>query len=205
MTKQGPRAILAVVLVGFCACSTASGDERAPKSGGNAAEIRIGAGLSDARQFDATQQFSRFLDASVATVRQGPELFKDLQACLPDEMPDRVLWLADSRVISLAVHGDSALARAEFTTVAEQVGSTSSYHGWTATQRVRTDTGTWKLVRVRDGGTTPRWMVCGASVEGDDFARLGREITWQPAGASERSAHALIDSIRSARRRPDRR
>lgn len=197
MNSAVSKAVLTIVLTGLFACSAASGEEPAAHGRGNVVVLQ---GAEE--QTEAARQFSRFLEASVSTVPQGPDLFKEVQACLPEETPDRVLWLADSRVISVDVRADTALARAEFTTVAEQVGSTSTYYEWTVTQRVSTDAGTWRLVRVRDGAAPPTWKVCGESVEGDDFTRLGREIGWRPAGASDGTARALIDSIRTVRGRP---
>lgn len=141
--------------------------------------------------------FERFLQLSVAT--NVPRLgdYDSVYTCRDNELDEDVRWIADGRVVSLHVRGDTADLAAVLTTVAHQIMDDVG-EGYTATIRVREDTGHWWMVR-SDG---PGWKVCGEAKEHFGIMMLGRTIKWRPAGASEEKAHALIDSVRRSRGLP---
>lgn len=138
-------------------------------------------------------QLAHFLSLAIAT--RVPRVGRlDSVYTREEEEYNRVRWLADFKVIGVALRGDSALATAVITTVADQV---DRGRGWVATPRIETDTAHWQMARSRDGER--RWLVCGDAVEGFGVLMVGREVRWRPATASARTARAAVDSIRRAR------
>jgi len=106
-----------------------------------------------------------------------------LYTCVPDELPERHLALATFRVLGAASSGDSALASAEVTSVAEESLDTVAAISYVTTVRTRVDTLQWEMTRSVKNG---QWGVCGFSRNGADFRIYGtdRQTRWIPPGNS---------------------
>ena len=117
---------------------------------------------------------------------------ESLFACRPAGPTDKMLAPATYRVISSALHGDTALVRAQVLSVASvELASDGPYD---VRQGLRADTLSWALVK-RPGGR--QWGLCGYSREGFDFvrlAKLGKTGRWL-GGASLASVTRLADSV----------
>jgi hypothetical protein len=147
----------------------------------------------------AEAQLGRYLNLAVATRAQRVGMFDSVTACRDDELLREARWLADYRVLSARVNGDSAQGVAVLTTVARQVERDTAY---VATLRIAEDTSHWTLIRTAGPDGRRAWMVCGDAREGFNVAMVGRSILWQPDGASADRARTTIDSIRRARGKP---
>jgi hypothetical protein len=138
-----------------------------------------------------------FLSWSVPSRRPNSVNVNPIYACDEFEALENSVWIADGRIDSIQVKGDTATARTRLTTVARQVASDT---GHVATLAVEERTASFALVR--EGG---RWKVCANAVDGTDVFSLGgpaSKTRWLPAGASGERAIAVIDSIRLARGLP---
>lgn len=111
--------------------------------------------------------------------------------------------LAAHRLLRSEIRGDTVIARAEVTTVAEQdhdrrrggagLPVVERPGGFVVRQRVRVDTLEWDVVP-GDAG----WHVCNGirfGVPGTDSL-----VRWTPEGASLMTARLLVDSVRTAAR-----
>lgn len=158
----------------------------------------------------ADSQFARFLSLSIATRFPYAGIFdligtvKDHSPaveggdvsglCLDPEDYDERRWLADFRVLSVAVDGDSGEASAAITTVArQQIGEY-----WISTFAIEEDTAHWKMIRAPETGG--QWKVCGGAAEGFELYASERPAQW--LNGSDTTARAAIDSIRRARGLP---
>lgn len=111
--------------------------------------------------------------------------------CLDPEDYDERRWLADFRVLSVSVRGDSGKASAAITTVARQRNGGNS---WISTLVIEEDTAHWRMVRARE--TEGQWKVCGGADKGFEFYQ---EQPAQWLTGSDSAARTAIDSIRRAR------
>jgi hypothetical protein len=138
---------------------------------------------------DAQAALAAWLDASrepnLSTL-PGPA-----EAC-DDAMPSFPSPLLAHHVPGTAeLRGDTVVARAMVTTVAEQDVDRRSEGRFVARQRVRTDLLEWDVVPTDAG-----WAVCN----GLRFGYRGADslTRWMPEGASLATARALADSIARA-------
>jgi hypothetical protein len=153
-----------------------------------------------ASQAEAESQLARFLSLSIIT--RAPKLgqYDSVYTCRDFETYSDSRWVADYRILAVRQQNDSlAEASAVLTTVARLVDRNGN-GDYRATVRVAADTGHWRMLRSPETGR--RWMVCGDAREGFTPIKLGRDITWNPAGASAEKARALADSVRKARGLP---
>ena len=99
--------------------------------------------------------------------------------------------LARYEVMETRLRGDTVVARASVTTVAEQDVDRRSFERFVARQRVRTDVLEWDVIPTGDG-----WQVCN----GIRFGYRGADslTSWLPEGTSIVTARALADSVRAA-------
>jgi hypothetical protein len=176
--------IIAVAVITACGAKSTQ-DERDTAT-------KVGVHGVENQQLDAESQFKRYLRLGVATHR--PADLSDLLTCDDQFLYEDIRWVADSRVLSVAVRGDSAFASAVFTVVARQVESGKE---WVATLGIRTDTG--RFVLVKNAETQGRWRVCGESAEKFGITMVGVDIRWLPTGASAAKARQIVDSIRTSR------
>ncbi len=100
--------------------------------------------------------------------------------------------LADYEVLESALRGDTVIARASVTTVAEQDVDRRAQDRFIARQRVRRDLLEWDVIPTDAG-----WMVCN----GIRFGYRGADslTRWTPEGASINTARQLADSVRKSR------
>ncbi|MES2522975.1 MAG: hypothetical protein V4617_09780 [Gemmatimonadota bacterium] len=100
--------------------------------------------------------------------------------------------LADYDVMESALRGDTVVARATVTTVAEQDIDRRTQDRFIARQRVRSDLLEWDVIPTDAG-----WMVCN----GIRFGYRGADslTRWTPEGASINTARLLADSVRKSR------
>lgn len=129
-----------------------------------------------------------WLDASVERTDTVPAY--DVAGC--DEasaFPSPLL--ARYEVMETRLRGDTVVARASVTTVAEQDVDRRSFERFVARQRVRTDVLEWDVIPTGDG-----WQVCN----GIRFGYRGADslTRWLPEGASIVTARALADSVRAS-------
>jgi hypothetical protein len=98
--------------------------------------------------------------------------------------------LATYEVMEARLRGDTVVARASVTTVAEQDVDRRSFERFVARQRVRTDLLEWDVIPTGDG-----WQVCN----GIRFGYRGADslTSWLPQGTSIITARALADSLRA--------
>jgi len=129
-----------------------------------------------------------WLDAAVERSDSVPTY--DVSGCDdPSAFPSRLLAhyvLKESRL-----RGDTVVARASVTTVAEQDVDRRSFERFVARQRVRTDLLEWDVIPTGDG-----WQVCN----GIRFGYRGADslTSWLPEGTSIATARALADSVRAS-------
>ena len=147
----------------------------------------------------ARSQLDRYLDLAIATRAQRVGMFDSVSTCRDEDPLREARWVADYRILSVSVRGDSAQGVAVLTTVARQVERDTSY---AATLRIAEDTSHWTMIRTAGPDGKLAWMVCGEAREHYNVAMVGRSILWQPADASAERARATIDSIRRARGKP---
>ena len=100
--------------------------------------------------------------------------------------------LATWELLPFETRGDTVVARASVTTVAEQ-DIDGRRGGFVARQRIRTDILEWDVYRTPEGN----WVVCN----GLRFGYVGADslTRWVPEGASLESARQLADSISGRR------
>jgi hypothetical protein len=111
-----------------------------------------------------------------------------------------LLALASFRVLGSEMRGDTALVAAEVTSAATLDQHDRIADRYIITQRVRTDTLHWALLR-RAGDE--RWHICGYSREFVDFFApemlYDSTVEWRPRQSSWRSIAAAVDSLRARR------
>ena len=134
-----------------------------------------------------------FLDLSLAGRRPGSVERSSVYTCREDEDLDSGVWMADARIDSMQVRGDTAMAHVTMTSVARQTSDGRTHQVTLKIEELRP-----RFVLIRDGG---RWKVCG-SANSISVTSGGQNMVWSPEGASEQKAVALIDSIRTARGLP---
>jgi hypothetical protein len=121
-----------------------------------------------------------------------------LAACDDDYAPAKKLALAAYEV--LAGPGDTAtVIPAQVMSVAQFEPSEHDAEKTIATVRIRVDTLHWSVVR---DTSRVRWIVCGFSKEGFDFADSAstHDVEWRPIGTSGAAITRLIDSIGHAQK-----
>jgi hypothetical protein len=141
-----------------------------------------------ARTSAAIDALVAWLDASVERSDSVPAY--DVAGC--DEasaFPSPLL--ARYEVMEARLRGDTVVARASVTTVAEQDVDRRSFERFVARQRVRTDVLEWDVIPTGDG-----WQVCN----GIRFGYRGADslTSWLPEGTSIATARALADSVRAS-------
>ena len=115
---------------------------------------------------------------------------------LADATDEPTEMLADFRLLRSRADGDTIVALVDAVTVAREESDARVPDRFHATQRVAEDTVEFRLTR----SATPRgWVVC----DGPSYGFWGADATttWDPPGASRRTARALADSVFQARRR----
>lgn len=103
------------------------------------------------------------------------------------------LMLATWSLEPFQMRGDTVIARALVTTVAEQDVDRRS-GGFTARQRIRSDLLEWDVYQTDEG----RWVVCNGMRFG--YAGADSLTVWRPDSTSYLTARALADSLISADR-----
>ena len=128
----------------------------------------------------------------------GPRATADslLGCAMADGMYQPIAMLADFRLLESRAAGDTVVALVDVVTVAEEDADSSAADRFRATQRVEEDTVEFRMTREATGRR--RWVVC----EGEQYGFWGADAntTWDPPGASRRTARALADSVYRARR-----
>lgn len=115
---------------------------------------------------------------------------------MADSLYQPIAMLADFRLLSSRQAGDTVVSLVDVVTVAEEEGEPGAADRFRATQRVAEDTVEFRMTRAP--ATPARWVVC----EGEQYGFWGADdnTTWDPPGASRRTARALADSIYAAHR-----
>ena len=123
----------------------------------------------------------------------GPRATADslLGCAMADTLYQPIAMLADFRLLSSRAAGDTVVALVDVVTVAEEDGDPAAADRFRATQRVDEDTVEFRMTRETAGRR--RWLVC----EGEQYGFWGADAstTWDPPGASRRTARALADSV----------
>jgi hypothetical protein len=103
--------------------------------------------------------------------------------------------LADFRLLGAHAEGDTVVVLVDAVTVAAEDADPSAADRFRATQRIAEDSVELRMLR---GAAAGRWVVC----EAPPYGLWGTDATttWDPPGASRRSARALADSVYRARR-----
>ena len=140
-------------------------------------------------------QFEKFLSLAIPTRAPRLGIFDSVYTCREEENYADMRWVADSRILSVSVTGDSGRAAAVLTVVARQKDDGP---GWKATFGIREDTAHWALKR--DTEADGRWKVCGDSFEQFGVFRIGRDVQWLRGDRTK--ALAAVDSIRRVRGLP---
>ena len=143
----------------------------------------------DRSREEAVSALTMYLEESRERAAKASVPFDSLVTCqIGDGMYQPIELLATYQVLDAVGTGDTLEVRAVVTTVAEEDGSPRQYERFVATQRVKTDTATWRVAKHLGG-----WRVC----EGPQFGAYGSDAltTWSPSGASYQSARQLADSI----------
>ena len=147
-------------------------------------------GPRDHSREEAAKALTTYLEASREGAPKPAVPFDSLVTCqIGDGMYQPIELLATYQVLDAVGTGDTLEVKAIVTTVAEEDGSPAQYERFVATQRVKTDTGTWRVAKHLGGG----WRVC----DGPQFGAYGSDAltTWSPAGSSYQTARQLADSI----------
>jgi hypothetical protein len=142
---------------------------------------------------DPTSALVAYLEASREGALKSATPFDSLVTCqIGDGMYQPIQLLATYHLLVTEGAGDTVSIGARVTTVAEENGSPTHPDRFVAMQRIKTETQQWRVARTPAGG----WRVCS----GPQFGTYGsdRTTTWQPAGASYKSARRLADSVYQA-------
>jgi hypothetical protein len=123
----------------------------------------------------------------------GPRATADslLGCAMADTLYQPIAMLADFRLLSSRAAGDTVVALVDVVTVAEEDADRAAADRFRATQHVAEDTVEFRMTREPSGRR--RWLVC----EGEQYGFWGADAntTWDPPGASRRTARALADSV----------
>jgi len=168
------------------ACAEANREEQPASLEEDVAPVR-----QEARSLEAESQLRAFLEISTITT---PHATRDsLWACDPDYLAEFYLAVAEYRVLTSTVYGDSVVVAAEVVSVAEETLHPHVTYGYLTKVRIRTDTLHWVMKPRRDG----TWGVCEYSVEGYGLGHYGKDddTEWDPAGWSWGRVRLMADSI----------
>jgi hypothetical protein len=169
-----------------------SGRQQKTEQPSDSASIHsAGSRMSDQTAEDSANAVMRgFLEAALYS-HEGA-VPDSLAACNEDYAPPNKLALASFNLLGSRAVGDSVQAAAMVVSVARFLPG--AHNTDRAELGVRVDTLHWRLIR---HARTRRWVVCGYSLEGYDFATFVEDPTvrWSPSGASARAAKRLADSI----------
>jgi hypothetical protein len=136
-----------------------------------------------------------YLKAAVITT--SDTIPPELSSCESDWVPEQSLALATYRVLEPVIHGDTAVAAAEVTSVATIDQSPYEADRYIARIQVRTDTLHWLMTHARPGAP---WGVCGWSREWYSFARgTDPTVVWLSPDGSWQAVRALADSVQQGR------
>jgi hypothetical protein len=143
---------------------------------------------------EAEKRLEEYLEGAVFT--QASSAPEELVTCeTADTYP--LLALANHRVLGSAMHGDTALVRAEVTSVATLEQDPERADGFVVRGGVRTDTLHWGLLRESPQG---QWRICGYSREFVDFMvprnLEDATVKWIPRDASWQTLTSAVDSLR---------
>jgi hypothetical protein len=165
--------------------------------GGQTRELGRASASSQADTTGVGSQFTRFLTAALETTPARPDLFKDLQACLPDAPATASLWVGDFRIEPFEKHGDTLVARAQVTSVAEQKEDSATTPRFVVYARVKSEMLHWPMVL---DSVSRTWKVCGFSEEGYDLGGYGLSTNTRfvPDNETRQSLLARVDSLRKA-------
>ena len=142
---------------------------------------------------DPTSALVAFLEASREETPKSASPVDSLVTCqMGDGMYQPIQLLATYHLLATEGAGDTVAIGGRVTTVAEEDGSPSHPNRFVAIQRIKTETQRWRIARTPGSG----WRVCS----GPQFGTYGsdRTTTWQPVGASYKSARQLADSVYQA-------
>jgi hypothetical protein len=134
-----------------------------------------------------------FLDWSLAGRRPNSVNRSSVYSCRDEEDIGSGLWMADARIDSVLLRGDTAVAHVVLTAVARQNFDGRMHHVTLKIEELPA-----RFVLIREDG---RWKVCGTESSVSVLSG-GQTMVWSPEGASRSRAIALIDSIRTARGLP---
>lgn len=191
----GLAAVVTLLSSGLTGCRVA-GDSATVAAGMAAAEdLQRGAAhapvsAADSSSVrDAEAAFTAWLDRSLERADAMPSLPDGVCDDGGGSFPSPLL--ASYAVMPSQMRGDTIVARASVTTVAEQDIDRRVQNRFTARQRVRTDVLEWDVIPSDTG-----WLVCN----GIRFGYRGADslTTWSPQGADLGTARVLADSVRRA-------
>ena len=175
--------VLLINMLAACGSRSASIAEHADSTQGRALR-------AESPNNDPTTALVAFLEASREGAPASALPFDSLVTCqIGDGMYQPIQLLATYHVVPTAAIGDTVSIAARVTTVAEEDGSPTQSNRFVAIQRIKTETQQWRVARTQSG----RWRVCF----GPQFGAYGSDglTSWQPAGASYKTARRLADSI----------
>lgn len=172
---------------------------RSPAGGDDSAAVRaaeaalaswLDASLLEAPHADAPDVAAPHVDGSPARTAVGSP--GTIDECGESGATFPSPLLAHYELLTSMLRGDTVVARASVTTVAEQDIDRRAGDRFIVRQRVRTDVLEWDVIPTDAG-----WAVCN----GIRFGYRGADslTRWTPEGASLNTARVLADSVRGAR------
>jgi hypothetical protein len=198
MMRNNQSGRVACVLVAMLAasCSRSADQSGGQASGRDSTALARPAAVTTS----STQERRAALDAYLAAalyLKDG-KIPDSLAACDDDYAPAKRLALAAYEVLASPADTETVIT-AQIVSVAQFDPGEHDTEKTIATVRVRIDTLHWSVVR---DTSRVRWVVCGFSKEGFDFADSASKhgVEWRPSGTSEAAITRLIDSISRAQK-----